>query len=51
MDFAGLDEVVKRFHGLFRRNRGVVSVDLEKVDIVCSETLERGIDSFENRAA
>lgn len=42
---------MKRFHGLFRRNRGVVSMDLEKVDIVCSETLQRGIDGFENRAA
>ena len=40
MDFAGLDKVVKRFHGLFWRNRGVVSVDLEKVDVISSKALE-----------
>ena len=50
MDFSGLDKVVKCFHGLFRRYGGVVSMDLKKIDVVCSETLERGINGFENRA-
>lgn len=47
-DLSSLNKVVKSFHGLFGWNSGVVPVDLEEVDIVCSETLEGGIDGFEN---
>ena len=51
MNLASLHEVVKRFHGLFRGYRGIVSMDLEKVNVIGSQTLERSIDSFKDCAA
>lgn len=46
--FPRLDEVVKRFHGLFYGGRWVESVDLEEVDVGRVETGEGGIDGVED---
>lgn len=46
--FPALHKIVQRLHRFFRRNVGVVSVDLEQVDVGGVETSERGVDGVEN---
>jgi hypothetical protein len=36
-DLSGLDEIVERFHRFFWRHRGVISMDLKKVNVFCAK--------------
>lgn len=47
-DFPGLDQVMERFHGLFRWSGGVIAVNLENVDVAGAKTYKGGIDGFED---
>lgn len=47
---AAANEVVERSHGLFRAGGGVEAMNLEKVDVVRFETLQRCIHSREDGA-
>lgn len=45
---AALNQVVECFHDLFRRGVTVVAVNLEQINIVSPETLQRRLDLVEN---
>jgi hypothetical protein len=48
---AGLDDVVKGFHRLLDRGRGVETVDLVEVDVLRAEPGQRGVDVLHDRLA
>jgi len=50
-DFAGFDDIVERFHGLFDRGVVVPAVDLVEVDVVGLEALEALIEFEEDLLA
>jgi len=42
---------MKGFHGFFKRRVFIIAMDLEKIDIICVETLERGVYLVEDCCA
>lgn len=46
--FPGLNEVMKCFHGLFNRYAAVVAMNLQKVKIIGTKSLQGGIDGGED---
>ena len=49
--FSAEDEVVQRAHGFGGGHGGVEAVDLEQVDVVCSQACEGGVDGVEEGGA
>lgn len=49
--FSGEHEVVQGAHGFGGGDGGVEAVDLEEVDVVCSEAFEGGVDGVEEGGA
>lgn len=45
------DEVMEGLHGFFRGDGGIVAVDLEKVDVVHFQSLQRCVDSRKDAIA
>jgi hypothetical protein len=50
-DLPGLDEVVEGFHSFFDWCVGIVSMNLEEVDVGGTQALERSFDRFEDCGA
>lgn len=50
-DFSALDEVVQRLHGLLDRYVDVETVDLQEIDVLEVQTLERCVDGVEDGLA
>jgi hypothetical protein len=50
-DFTALNEVVQGFHRFFGGHPGVVSVDLEKIEVRGLQARERGVDRVEDGRA
>lgn len=47
----GLHEVMKCFHGLFNRHTVVETMNLEKVEVIGTESLQGGIDGGKDSLA